>query len=63
MGGILAICGGIALAACQWLIYFYAPAEATLGLMQKIFYLHMPLALFALLSFFLVFAGSIVYLA
>ena len=55
----LALLGGLAFAACQWLIYAYAPVEETLGLPQKIFYVHLPLAWWALMSFFLVFLGSI----
>ena len=62
MPQLLALAGGVALAACQWLIYRYAPEETTLGLMQKIFYTHLPLAWWALFSFFLVFAGSIAVL-
>lgn len=58
----LALVSGIALAGCQWLIFVYAPTEATLGIIQKIFYMHMPLALWGMFSFLLVFAGSIVFL-
>lgn len=58
----LALLGGIALAGCQWLIFAYAPIEATLGVIQKIFYMHMPFALWGLISFLLVFAGSIAFL-
>ena len=58
----LALLGGLAFAACQWLIYAYAPVEETLGLPQKIFYVHLPLAWWALMSFFMVFLGSIAYL-
>lgn len=58
----LALAGGLAMAACQWLIFVYAPTEATLGLPQKIFYLHLPLAWWGLISFFVVFAASIGYL-
>ena len=59
---VLPLLGGAALAGCQWLIYVYAPTEASMGLIQKIFYLHLPLAWWALASFFLVFLGSVVYL-
>lgn len=59
MPQLFALAGGLTLALCQWLIYCYAPQEATLGLMQKIFYTHLPLAWWALISFFLVFVGSI----
>lgn len=41
---LLVLLGGAALAVCQWLIFFYAPVEAQLGLMQKVFYTHLPLA-------------------
>lgn len=59
---LLVFTGGLAFAACQWLIYAYAPVEQTLGLVQKIFYMHLPLAWWALISFFLVFVGSVAYL-
>jgi heme exporter protein C len=58
----LALAGGMALAACQWLIFVYAPVEATLGLPQKIFYLHLPLAWWGLISFFVVFCASAAHL-
>ena len=41
---ILALLGGVAFAACQWLVFAYAPEEATLGLAQKIFYIHLPMS-------------------
>jgi heme exporter protein C len=58
----LLLFGSLCLAACQWLIYCYAPVEASMGQTQKIFYIHLPLAWWALLSFFLVFLGSVAYL-
>ena len=58
----LALAGGIALALCQWLIFCHAPVEATLGMAQKIFYLHLPLAWWGLISFFILFVASIAYL-
>ncbi|WP_165079476.1 MULTISPECIES: cytochrome c biogenesis protein CcsA [unclassified Desulfovibrio] len=62
MPQLLALAGALAMAGVQWLIWCYAPEEATLGLMQKIFYLHLPLAWWALASFFIVFLGSIAVL-
>lgn len=59
---LLAFLGGASLAFCQWLIYMYAPVEAQMGLVQKIFYLHLPLSIWALASFFIVFLSSIAYL-
>lgn len=58
----LAVAGGLGLAFCQWLIFAYAPIEAAMRLPQKIFYLHLPLAWWGLISFFVVFVASIVYL-
>ena len=58
----LALLGGGALAFCQWLIFVYAPIESSMRLPQKIFYLHLPLAWWGLVSFFVVFLASIRYL-
>ncbi len=58
----LALAGGLALAACQWLIFVYAPVESTMGPPQKIFYLHLPLAWWGLISFFVVFLSGIAYI-
>lgn len=46
----------------QWLIWRYAPQEQTMGQVQRIFYLHLPLAWWALVSFFVVFVFSIAFL-
>ncbi len=53
---------GIMLLISQWFIWFYAPVEAQMGLVQKIFYLHLPLAWWGFVSFFLVFIFSILFL-
>lgn len=58
----LGLAGGVLMAACQWLIYAYAPLEATMGVVQKIFYIHLPLAWWSFVSFFVVFVASIMYL-
>ncbi len=58
----LALFAGLAFAACQYLIFVYAPVEATMGIVQKIFYFHLPLAWWALISFAVVFVASILYL-
>ena len=59
---LLALTGGLLLAASWWLIFMYAPTEAIMGAIQKIFYIHLPLSWWALLSFFLVFLCSVAYL-
>ncbi|MEA4855756.1 MAG: cytochrome c biogenesis protein CcsA [Solidesulfovibrio sp.] len=47
----------------QWAVWFYAPVEASMGVVQKIFYTHLPLAWWSFVSFFVVFVASILYLA
>lgn len=59
---LLALAGGLGMAGAQYLVYAYAPVEAEMKLVQKIFYLHLPLAWWALFSFLVVFAASIQYL-
>jgi heme exporter protein C len=58
---------GIALAVCMIasiiLIFFIAPVEETMGIVQKIFYFHVAAAWVGFLAFFIVFIGSIFYLA
>lgn len=58
----LALVAVLTLASCQYLIWVYAPVEAQMGLIQKIFYLHLPMSWWALLSFFVVFLASIAWL-
>ncbi len=59
---LLALVGALGMAVCQWFIFVYAPTEAVMGLMQKIFYVHLPLAWWAFVSYFIVFVASIAYL-
>ncbi|MBL3581212.1 cytochrome c biogenesis protein CcsA [Oleidesulfovibrio alaskensis] len=53
---------GLALAVSQYFIFVYAPEEQTMGIVQKIFYIHLPLAWWALISFLAVFVASAMYL-
>ncbi len=62
LAGVLALAGGLSLGLCQWLIFVYAPEEATLGIIQKIFYFHMPMAWWGLVSFFVTFLASMAFL-
>ena len=59
---LLSLTAGIALALCQWLIFVYAPVERSMGMTQKIFYIHLPLAWWGLVSFFTVFVASAAWL-
>lgn len=43
-------------------VFFYAPLERTMGVVQKIFYFHLGLAAAAFLSFFVAFLAGILYL-
>ncbi len=45
-----------------FLIFIQVPTEATMGVIQRIFYFHVPLAWVAFLAFFVVFISSIMYL-
>ena len=47
----LSIATVVALAASFSLVFFYAPLDADQGFIQKIFYLHVPLAITALVGF------------
>jgi len=45
-----------------YLVFIYVPTEETMGIVQRIFYFHVPVAWVAFLAFFIVFVGSILYL-
>ena len=52
----LLIAGGVAL------VLFYTPEEATMGLIQKVFYLHLPSAISTFLASLICFIASIGYM-
>jgi heme exporter protein C len=45
------------------MIFVYAPEEKSMGEIQRVFYLHVPLAWISLLAFLVIFISSIMYLA
>jgi heme exporter protein C len=47
----LSIASTVALATALALVFFYAPNDADQGFIQKIFYVHVPMAIVALLGF------------
>jgi heme exporter protein C len=57
--GILAL---LAVLAGLYLAFFYAPADALQGDVQRIMYIHVPTAWVAFFAFFVVFVSSLVYL-
>jgi len=48
--------------ASLYLVFLYVPTEEAMGIVQRIFYFHVPVAWVAFLAFFIVFLGSILYL-
>ncbi|MFC1980110.1 cytochrome c biogenesis protein [Chloroflexota bacterium] len=50
------------LVASLYLILLYVPTEESMGVVQRIFYFHVPLAWVSFLAFFIVFLCSILYL-
>ena len=60
--GLLALITAAALVATMYAALLWAPTEATMGDIQRIFYVHVPSAWSAFLAFFGVFVASIAYL-
>ena len=58
---ILASLAGLGLLFHQYMIWFYAPIAQS-GPVQKIFYMHLPCSWWGLMSFFVVFVSSILFL-
>jgi len=48
--------------AALYLIFIYVPTERNMGVVQRIFYFHVPLAWVSLLAFLFVFVCSVLYL-
>ncbi len=62
MANILTPIAGIAMMAAIYMVFEYAPIEKVMGMPQKIFYFHVPIAICAYVGFFITFICSIVYL-
>ena len=56
---VLAVAG---ILATFWMIFFYAPTERTMGVVQRIYYVHVPAAWVAFLAFGIVALCSMGYL-
>ncbi len=59
---ILGMVAVVLLVVDLYLIFAVAPTDANLGNVQRALYIHVPVAIFSLLAFVLIFIGSIVYL-
>jgi heme exporter protein C len=60
--GFLTVCAFVAMFVNLYLIFFFAPEEATMGHAQRIFYFHLPCNIMSFLAYFIVFVCSILYL-
>lgn len=60
--GTLALAGVLGLLILHWMVFFWTPTEASQGIIQKIFYIHMPSAVVAFLAFGVVAVCSALYL-
>lgn len=58
----LAVAAALALTAALAKVFFATPTEATMGVVQKIFYFHVPCAITAYLGFTICLGGSVWYL-
>ncbi|HDP69270.1 MAG TPA: cytochrome C assembly protein [Actinobacteria bacterium] len=59
---ILGIASFVGIFASLYMAFFYAPLDKNLGVVQKIFYIHFPVAIVPYIAFFVVFVTSILYL-
>lgn len=61
-GMVLWILSFLSILLSLYMIFIYVPTETDMGVVQRIFYYHVPLAWLSFLAFFFVFVGSIGYL-
>jgi heme exporter protein C len=59
---ILLIASAVLMMASLYMVFIYVPTDKDIGIIQRIFYFHVPLAWIAFFAFFLVFLGSIQFL-
>ncbi len=59
---VLITCTALLFAAAVYAVFFHAPAERVMGLVQKIFYFHLSCALVAFLSFTTACISGVAYL-
>jgi heme exporter protein C len=59
---VLLVTSAVLMLASLYLVFGYVPTDKETGVVQRIFYFHVPLAWVAFFAFFLVFLGGIQYL-
>ena len=62
VGVVLVVLSVVAFLGALWMVFGYAPREATMGDVQRIFYFHVASAWVGFFGFFVTFVASIVYL-
>ena len=62
LSGVLLVVTGLLMVVNLYLIFLVAPTDAVLGDVQRIFYIHVPIAIVSFVAFFVVFVASIGYL-
>ena len=60
--GVLGALGVASVIVLHWMVFFWVPTEATMGIVQRIFYIHVPAWWIAFLAFGIVALCSAVYL-
>ena len=53
---------GLLMTLTLWMVFFWVPTDAVLGVSQRIFYFHVPIAMIGLAAFGVVTVGSVGYL-
>ncbi len=61
-GAVLGILGIILTLVLHWMVFFWVPTERTMGVVQRIFYIHVPAAWVAFMAFGIVAICSAMYL-
>jgi heme exporter protein C len=61
MNALLGLSFGLFIGAL-YLVFIYVPTEETMGIVQRVFYFHVPVAWVAFFAFFIVFLCSIMFL-
>ena len=59
---ILLLVSAVLVLTALYKVFIYVPTDVEMGVIQRIFYFHVPLAWVAFFAFFIVFVGSILYL-
>ena len=59
---VIGVIAAVLMVVSLCMMFMVAPTDANLGNVQRVFYLHVPIALMSFLAFFLVFVGSLMFL-